>query len=88
MTITSNQELFRRIAEVARILRDLGARDFAGDLEAAVKVSSVPGEVLGEINLELFKLQSTEWWKHPQVEPRVVDIKSALELALRLRRPT
>jgi hypothetical protein len=48
-----NYELFAIINEIIKALMTAGENDFSQQLEEALSISTVPGEILGEVRLRL-----------------------------------
>jgi hypothetical protein len=57
MIILSNKQLYEAVKETAVGLEELGMKDHADRLRAALFVSSLPGEILGEIRLALQRIE-------------------------------
>ncbi|WP_050726528.1 hypothetical protein [Vulgatibacter incomptus] len=72
MIIVSNQELFALVRELADILRDEGAEELADVLSDALSISSLPGEILGEIRVALRRVREDALYKRIDVR-RPVD---------------
>jgi len=53
MPIENNNALYASVRMLCRILDELNATDLVSDLRGTLSVSSLPGEVLGEIRLSL-----------------------------------
>ena len=60
MIITSNQDLFRIARETAAHLREQGFTKEAQGLENATTISTLPGEILGEIRLVLKAISKSQ----------------------------
>lgn len=71
MTITNNNALYSSVRELCRILEELDASDLASDLRGALSVSSLPGEVLGEIGLSLKRVRDHEAYTRLDIRRRV-----------------
>lgn len=71
VTITNNQELFGRVREIAAVLYDGGANEAANALLNALSISSVPGEILGEIRLALEHVRRSPLYEQENVRWRV-----------------
>jgi|tagenome__1003787_1003787.scaffolds.fasta_scaffold17368431_1 hypothetical protein len=56
MMILSNNQLYDAVKETADGLEGLGMKDQADELRAALSISSLPGEILGEIRLALQRI--------------------------------
>ena len=57
MIILSNKQLYAAVKETAVGLEELGMKDHADRLRAALSISSLPGEILGEIRLALQRIE-------------------------------
>lgn len=57
--IGSAGELFEAVGELAAELRRLGDEQAARDLAGALAASTLPGEVLGEVRVELLKVEQS-----------------------------
>ena len=57
MIVLSNEQLYAAVKETAVGLEELGMKDHADRLLAALSVSSSPGEILGEIRLALQRIE-------------------------------
>jgi len=64
MSISNNLQLYEFIRTLSQDLRASGKEQAASALEDALSISTVPGEILGEIRLQLRKLRSST----PKVE--------------------
>lgn len=51
--MNNNADLFKFVSELADDLRDLGESALAQKIESALYISTVPGEVRGQLRLEL-----------------------------------
>lgn len=58
MTVRSNQELFALVRELAGTIDNLGGPDTAKPLREALSISTLPGEVIGEVRIPLRHLRS------------------------------
>lgn len=67
MPIASNQELHALVRALAVRLRVGGAAELAEQLLEALSLSSLPGEVLGQIRLVLHDVRA-----HPLCQPKEV----------------
>lgn len=74
--ITTNQDLYGVVREIIDALKQAGEAELAGDLQGALSISSLPGEVLGETRLQLERV------KKSRVSDRV-DIRRAVDEAMR-----
>jgi hypothetical protein len=55
--IDTNQELYRVVREIAEKLKAHGEMDWHTRLQHALRISTVTGEILGQIKLELSALE-------------------------------
>ena len=58
--ISSNTELYDAVEKLSKALQDAGQQQWCESLKDAMSISSVPGEILGEIRLQLRNLRKTE----------------------------
>jgi len=58
--ISSNSELYDAVEKLGKALQNAGQRQWSESLNDAISISCVPGEVLGEIRLQLRNLKETE----------------------------
>jgi hypothetical protein len=84
MAIHDNQELYSVVLDLCKSLKELGANGLAADLQGALSVSSLPGEVLGEIGLSLKRVRDHEAYRRLEVRRRVDDGIAYVERALGL----
>lgn len=68
LTITTNSELYSTVRELSRSLRNAGEEQLAAELEDALLISTLPGEILGETRAQLQRL--TEARSYQQVDFR------------------
>lgn len=73
MPIATNQELYDLVRETVSILHDAGEPKLAKDLHGALSISSLPGEILGEIRLALQRIRSWPVYERLDVRRRVND---------------
>ena len=71
MPIKDNNVFFASVRELCRILEKLGATDLAGDLCGSLSVSSLSGEVLGEIRLSLQRIRDDKVYSRVDVRRHV-----------------
>ncbi len=57
--ISNNSELYDAVAGLSKALKDAGQQQWGESLNDAMSISSVPGEILGEIRLQLRNLQKS-----------------------------
>jgi hypothetical protein len=82
MPISNNHELYEVVREAVEVLRDAGASELASDLQLALTISSMPGEILGEIRLVLRRIRSHPSYERIDVRRRVDDGMQYLDRAL------
>jgi hypothetical protein len=82
MAIQDNRELYAVVLELCESLQELGADALAVDLKGALSVSSLPGEVLGEIRLSLQRIREHEAYARLDVRRRVDDGIAYVDKAL------
>ena len=56
MIISGAKQLFEAVKQTAAGLEELGMKDDADRLRAALSISTLPGEILGEIRLALLRI--------------------------------
>jgi len=59
MTILSNKDLYEMVRRTILALQNSGMEQEAARLENAMKISSMPGEILGEIRLVLERIDTS-----------------------------
>ena len=59
MTILSNKDLYEKVRRTILALQNSGMEQEAARLENAMKISSMPGEILGEIRLVLERIDTS-----------------------------
>lgn len=80
MIITSNSELYAKVRETISSLRDAGLEVEARDLQAAMGISSLPGEILGELRFVLRKIDRSRLEKREMydIDSEITYIDSVL----------
>ncbi len=73
--VSNNAHLYATIQALSNELRKAGEEEWSCQLTDAMSISTVTGEILGEIRLRLQKLEATQ-------VPDVVGVKSQLMEAL------
>jgi len=58
--IVDNSDLYSAIAALSQQLRSYGEEEWSSILDEALSISTLPGEILGEIRLQLLKLRASE----------------------------
>ena len=69
--ITSNAELYTVVDELVAELAELGAREQVFALETALGISSLPGEVLGELKNQLVRIRESPFFRKPSIKSKV-----------------
>jgi hypothetical protein len=82
MAVEDNNELYSLVRDLCASLEELGARALARDLHGALSVSSLPGEVLGEIGLALKRIRDHEAYRGLDLRARVEEAIAYVEKAL------
>jgi hypothetical protein len=82
MPIADNQELYEAVRETVAALREADASELASDLQSALTISSMPGEILGEIRLVLRRIRAHPIYKRLDVRRRVDDGVDYVDRAL------
>jgi hypothetical protein len=72
MTIEGNNSLYQTVSELGRLLEEGHAEALAAELRAALTISSLPGEILGEIRLALKSVRRHPIYMRVDVR-RIVD---------------
>jgi hypothetical protein len=80
--ISSNQDLYNGLEKLSIQLERSGGKDQSAKLKDAMAISSVPGEILGEIRLELRKLSTTTLGKEAEFDKKIRDMLSYLDKIL------
>ena len=57
--ITTNQELYDVVGDLMNALRKAGEPNLSEGLHSALSISTLPGEVLGEIRLQLERVKGS-----------------------------
>jgi len=57
--IRTNNDLYQAVNELIRTLDNTGEQELASGLHDALGISSLPGEILGEIRLQLRRLSES-----------------------------
>ena len=70
--ISNNNDLYDTIQSLSNQPSDAGAKGWSAALNNALSISSVPGEVLGEIRVQLQKLRSVEFRYASDSIPRLL----------------
>jgi len=81
MIILSNKQLYDAVKETAVGLEELGMKGHADGLRAALSVSTLPGEILGEIRLALQRIELSGLPKN--IEYEIVSEKTYIDSVLR-----
>jgi hypothetical protein len=78
--ILSNNGLYDKVRETISALKRVGMNSEAHNLDMAMKISSMPGEILGEIRLVLQDIDTTRLAKEDayDVESEITYINSIL----------
>ena len=58
--ISNNSELYDAVEKLSKALQNAGQQQWSQSLNDALSISSVPGEILGEIRLQLRNRKETE----------------------------
>ena len=80
--ISSNTELYVAVERLSRALQDAGQQQWGESLNGAMSISSVPGEVLGEIRLQLRNLRETQIPDRLGLTPQLSEALAYLERIL------
>jgi len=71
MAFSSNYDLYESMRKLISDLYDEGAEELAGCLSDAMSISSIAGEVLGEIRLALLKIRQHLLYKRVDIRTGV-----------------
>lgn len=82
--IHDNNELYALVRELCRILKELGSTALSESLRGSQSISSLPGEVLGEIGLSLKAIREDAVYSHLEVRTRVDEALAYVNRALGL----
>lgn len=80
--ISSNTELYVAVERLSRALQDAGQQQWGESLNGAMSIGSVPGEVLGEIRLQLRNLRETQIPDRLGLTPQLSEALAYLERIL------
>ena len=80
--ISNNAELYDAVERLSKALQAAGQHERGESLSDAMSISSVPGEILGEIRLELQKLRKTEIPEHLGLTSQLSEAMAYLEQIL------
>jgi hypothetical protein len=84
MTIRDNSDLYTAVRELCRILDGLGSTTLSENLRGALSISSLPGEVLGEIGLAMKAIRDDVSYSQLEVRTRVDECLAYVNRALGL----
>ena len=74
--ITTNQDLYDVVRNIVDALQRAGEVELAADLGGALSISSLPGEILGETQLQLERVRAS------RISDRI-DVRKAVDEAVR-----
>lgn len=77
--ISSNQDLYKELEKLTIQLESIGGKAQSEKLKDAMAISSVPGEILGEIRRELRQLSKTDLGKKTELTETIQDMLSYLD---------
>ena len=80
--ISSNTELYVAVERLSKALQDAGQQQWGESLNEAMSISSVPGEILGEIRLQLRNLRETQIPDRLGLTPQLSEALAYLERIL------
>ena len=69
--ILSNGELYILVGELSRALRDAGEEQMASNLDDALSISTLPGEILGETRAQLMRLRAARTYQQVHFRKKV-----------------
>jgi len=82
--ISSNSELYDAVEKLGKALENARQQQWSESLNDALSISSVPGEILGEIRLQLRNLKETEIPDRLGLTPQLSEALGYLEKILGL----
>ncbi len=85
MKIHDNNDLYATVRELCRILESLGSTVYSENLRGALSISSLPGEVLGEIGLSMKAIRGNAVYSRLEVRMRVDEAIAYVNKALGLK---
>ncbi len=71
VAIDNNEKLYETVRELGMALQDAGAADVASELHSALRISSMPGEVLGEVRIALQRVRTHTAYGRLDIRKRV-----------------
>ena len=80
--ISNNYELYESIGALSQKLRSVGEWKWSSLLDDALSISTLPGEVLGEIRLQLLNLRDSEIPSGLELNAQIDDCLSYLNRIL------
>lgn len=80
--INNNSDLYQIVRELCRILSERGSVSLSNKLSDALSISSLPGEVLGDIGLALKCIINEPVCTDTEISNRVEDIQLYLSRAI------
>jgi len=80
--ISNNHELYESVGALSQQLRSCGEVKWSSLLDDALSVSTLPGEVLGEIRLQLLNLRHSEIPSGLELNAQIDDCLSYLDQIL------
>jgi hypothetical protein len=80
--ISNNSELYDAVEKLSKALQNAGQQQWSQSLNDALSISSVPGEILGEIRLQLRNRKETEISDHLGLTPQLSEALGYLEQIL------
>ena len=69
--INNNSDLYAVLDELVSVLAELGASELVSALETSLGISSLPGEVLGEIRIRLIRVRESPFFENSTVQSKV-----------------
>jgi len=81
--ISNNKELFERIKTLSQELRKKKKAELANKLNTAITISTLPGEILGEVRLTLDKIKEADVYDENSIKEIVDESLKYLGAALR-----
>ena len=84
---SSNSDLFQFINFLIEELKKINEDYWISEFKNALSISVIPGELLGALQLTLFKFQKTEFHKKLKVDKDIREAVKELDKALGYWRP-
>lgn len=80
--IRSNQELYKEINEIRRLLQESGGEVYAEKLHDALYISNIGTEIFITLEAELKEIKKTDYFKDEKIGPLVQECLDVILKAL------